>query len=270
MSEIMKDGELRFVIEHLSANLLEVDPAVQRDISQARVKKIANNFAEQSLGVLVVSRRGGVTSEPRYVVLDGQTRLEVIRQVAGTAETTMPVLCQVYLNLSRREEAEIFLTHNDRAAVRKLDGFRISLVAQEQWAVEINAVADRYGYHVNRDKDPGHRFLAVGVAERLYRGERGLDVLDRTFDTINRAWNHTPNAASAEAVIGLGLLYQRHPGDIDFKGLASRLAKAGSPQQFMGVVAQHRHALGITMPEAAYRYAVQLHDKGRKSRRLSG
>ena len=132
-------SELVFNTEYIPANELEVDPSVQRDISPARVKKIANSFAEHSLGILTVSRResrgfadSSNRTQVRYVVLDGQTRLAAVRLVAGTADTSLPLLCQVYRNLSRPEEAEIFLSHNDRAAVRKIDRFRIALVAKRR------------------------------------------------------------------------------------------------------------------------------------------
>ena len=268
-------SELRFEMQEIPANLLEVDPGVQREVSPARVTKIANAFAEHSLGILVVSRRdnrgfadGSGSVQYRYVVLDGQTRLKAVRQVAGNEETTIPLMCQVYRNLSRREEAEIFLSHNDRAAVRKIDRFRIALVAQEQWARDINDVVLRYGYEVNPNVATGRRVTAVAAAEKLYVRPRGLDTLDRTFDTIQRAWNHSPGAASAEAILGIGLVYDRHPGAVKWEDLSPRLARAGSASRFVGEVKQRRHALGISLAEAAYRYVVQLHDKSRRSNRL--
>lgn len=264
-------AELSFVMTELPANVLEVDPAVQRDLSVSRVAKISGNFTEHALGILTVSRRavredGTVTY--RYVVLDGQTRVAAVRKVAGTDDTTMPLMCQVYTNLSRKEEAEIFLSHNDRALVRKIDRFRIALVAQEQWAVEINFVAAKYGFEINPNTPPGRRVTAVSALEKVYRMDGGLDAIDRAFDTITTAWGHDTASANAEALAGLGLLYARHPGEVDFKGLGQRLAASGGPHRFMGAVTQRKHALGIPMAEAAYRVVVQLHDKGRRSRRI--
>jgi hypothetical protein len=269
MSLASHSGELNYVLQEIPANLLDIDPGVQRDLNPNRVKKIADNFNEHSLGVLVVSRRStGQVGKYRYVVLDGQTRLEAIRKVTGQDDTTMGVMCQIYTNLSRREEAEIFLTHNDRSAVRKIDRFRIALVAQEQWAEELNAVVIKHGFEISPNVSTARRVTAIGTLERLYRMDGGLDSIDRAFDTLTTAWGHQVNAASDASLAGLGLLYQRHPGQVDFRGLANRLASAGSSAAFRGEVSQRRQALELTLSEAAYRYVIQLHDKGRKSRRI--
>lgn len=271
MSLASHSGELNYVLQEIPANLLDVDPGVQRDLNPSRVKRIADNFTEHSLGVLVVSRRNrpGDSVPHRYVVLDGQTRLAALRKVTGADDTLLPVMCQVYTNLSRKEEAEIFLTHNDRAAVRKIDRFRIALVAQEQWAEELNAVTVKHGFEINPNVSQARRVTAIGVLERLYRLDGGLDAIDRALDTVTTAWGHQTNAASDASIAGLGLLYQRHPGQVDFRGLAQRLASAGSPAAFRGEVGQRRQALALTLSEAAYRYVVQLHDKGRRSRRIA-
>lgn len=263
-SEVMNAGELKFVVKEIPANLLTVDPEVQRGVTESRVNKIVERFSEGSLGILKVSeRQPGV-----YAVLDGQTRLAAIRRLAGDEATVYPLMCQVYLNLHRKEEARLFLESNDRTAVSSLDKFRLSLVAEEPWAQDINGLAEKHGYTISLSHGPRGRFTAVRVAERIYRMNGGREALDRALGTIASTWGQTPLAASAEAVAGLGLLYQRHPDKVHHVGLTKKLAEAGSPSRFVGAVSDMRAATGVTKSEAAYRYVVRVHDKNMKSNRI--
>ena len=272
----------RFTVETLAANLLEIDPGVQRKPNDTRIARIAADFHESALGVLVVSKRandwavnpavGGIqTAErrpPRYVVLDGQTRLGALRKFAGTSDTTMPVVCQVYHGLSRAEEAEIFLTHNDRAAVRKIDLFRLALVAGQDWAVELNALVKRHGFEASDYAGPERRFTAISTAQRILRLPEGMDALDKAFDLIARSWGYRINAASAEAVDGLGLLFHRHAGDVDVANFARKLASTDTPQTFKANVLNYRATMGVSRTEAAYRYVIKVYNSGRRSRGL--
>jgi hypothetical protein len=262
-----------FTVETLPANLLEVDPSVQRKLNDSRVAKIAADFHEAALGVLIVSARTHLPAlsdetETRYVVLDGQTRLAALRKFTGTEATAFPVVCQIFTGLTRAEEAEIFLTHNDRAAVRKIDLFRLALVAGQPWAVELDEVVRRHGYEARDAITPERRFTAISTAQRIIRLPEGLDALDRAFDLIARSWGYRVNAASAEAVDGLGLLFHRHGKDVDVPGFARKLAATDTPQTFKANVMAYRATMGVSRTEAAYRYVIRVYNAGRRSRGL--
>lgn len=268
----------RFTVETLQANQLEVDPHVQRKLNENRVAKIASDFHEAALGVLIVSARhaSGIDTsgnpqpapQTRYVVLDGQTRLEAIRKFTGTPETKMPVVCQVFYGLTRAEEAEIFIEHNDRAAVRKLDLFRLALVAGHEWAVELDAVVKRHGYEASDSGSRERRFTAVSTAQRIIRLPDGMSALDRAFDLLARSWGYRDGAASAEAVDGLGLLFHRHGSAVDVVTFAKKLASTETPQTFKANVMAYRAATGISRTEASYRYVIKVYNSGKRTRQL--
>lgn len=259
-------GEYKYNFDHIPANLLEIDPGVQRPVSKTQVTRIAANFSEEALGVITVSARQDlVHNAVRYIVLDGQTRLHAVRAVAGTDDTSIQMLAQVYHNLTREEEAKIFLTHNDRVSVNPLAKYRVSLVAGEEWALDIHRIADRHGFEVSVDAPIHRRFTAVGRARTILAQEGGLDALDRAFDTITRAWGHQKKAASAETVSGLGLLYLRHNGKVDHHGLVMRLKESGDAASFCGKVKQRMGDMGLSLAEASYSRLVQLHDKSKKT-----
>lgn len=270
------DGR-RFTIETLPANLLDVDPHVQRKLNDNRVTKLAADFHEAALGVLIVSARralampgapGDVDETTRYIVLDGQTRLAALRKFTGTDDTKMPVVCQVFHGLTRAEEAEIFIEHNDRAAVRKIDLFRLALVAGHEWAVELNSVIARHGYEASDTGSRERRFTAISTAQRILKLPDGMSALDRAFDLLARSWGYRDGAASAEAVDGLGLLFHRHGSSVDVLTFAKKLASVETPQTFKANVMAYRAATGISRTEAAYRYIIKIYNSGKRTRQL--
>lgn len=266
----------RFTVETLKANQLEVDPHVQRKLNESRVAKLAADFHEAALGVLIVSARtnsfrpgeDGEEIPVRYVVLDGQTRLAAIRKFCGTEDTALPVVCQVFHGLSRAEEAEIFIEHNDRAAVRKIDLFRLALVAGHGWAVELDAVVKRHGYEATDSADKSRRFTAISTAQRIVRLPDGINALDRTFELLARSWGYRDGAASAEAVDGLALLFHRHGSAVDVVTFAKKLAATETPQTFKANVMAYRAATGISRTEASYRYVIKVYNSGKRTRQL--
>lgn len=263
----------RFTVETLPANLLDVDVHVQRKLNESRVAKLAADFHEAALGVLIVSARDSLDPESnkpftRYVVLDGQTRLAAIRKFTGTDDTKMPVVCQVFHNLTRAQEAEIFIEHNDRAAVRKIDLFRLALVARHEWAVELNAVIARHGYEASDSGSRERRFTAISTAQRIIKLPDGMSALDRAFELLARSWGYRDGAASAEAVDGLGLLFHRHGSAVDVVTFAKKLAASETPQTFKANVMAYRAATGISRTEAAYRYVIKLYNSGKRTKQL--
>lgn len=270
------DGR-RFTIESLPADQLTVDPHVQRKLNETRVAKLAANFHEAALGVFIVSARAanpipgsGQPEAPgtRYVVLDGQTRLAALRKFTGTEHTKMPVMCQVFHGLTRAEEAEIFIEHNDRGAVRKIDLFRLALVAGHRWAVQLNDLVVKHGFEANPDASPERRFTAISTAQRIVKLPDGYAALDKAFDLINRSWGHRVNAASQESVDGLGLLFQRHGAAVDATTFARKLALTDTPQTFKANVMAMRGAMRISRTEAAYQYVLAVYNKGRRTQQL--
>jgi hypothetical protein len=260
----------RFEVLTLPASLLDVDPDVQRVLNENRVRKLADSFDESALGIFTVSARDSLDPETRtsgyhYVVLDGQTRLAALRRFTGTDDTTLPVICQVYYGLTRQQEAETFLSHNDRAAVRTIDKFRLAIVAKEPWALDLDRMVREHGFEIGRGARPTHRFTAVASARRIMNLSEGPDALNRAFDLMVRAWGHRRNTASAEAVDGLGLLYQRHGAAVDTVNFAPKLAGSDTPQTFKSGVLALYGADSIARTEAAYRYTVRLYNSGRKS-----
>lgn len=268
----------QFTIKEIPADRLSVDPRVQREANPARVRRMADNWDDNMVGVLVVSQRdrnplplpADATEGPEFVVLDGQTRLEAFRLVCNDdSVTTAPLLAQVYEGLVLEEEAQIFLQHNDRRAVTPLDRFRIAVTAKEEWALDIFGMAARKGWFAKgMGSGPNtRRFAAVGSLEKLYLLDEGVS-LQRVFDVIDAAWGNPSGAVCPETVSGLGSLFYRYGDQIDTRSLVLKLGKVGFNRFMSGVADRRRVNPGTSVSKAASDWVLDLYNSGRRTRRL--
>lgn len=262
-------------VRKLKASQLTVDPDVQRQPQPARVKAIAEDWDDLMVGVLTVSHRtrysaGGIAVYDRpeeYVVLDGQTRLEAFRLVAGDPETNGELLCEVYEGLTKTEEALIFLKHNNRRSVHASDTFRIAHTAGQDWAVQITDVLAANGWAA-RGVDAGRpmrQFSAVSAAKKIY-DLGGRDALVKTFTTITNAWgSKNRDAVNAATLYGLGMLHSRHP-ELTSKQLHGFVTKLGktTPLNFTAEVTADKRRYRQSVQTAAYNYVIALYNRGRE------
>ena len=269
-------------VRDIPANLLTVDPRVQRVLDPGRVRKIASSWDDLMVGVLTVSHRtdvplpvpdgGGNFTTDEYVVLDGQTRLEAFRAVCG-ASTVATLRAEVHTGLTVKEEAAMFLEHNNRKAVTPLDRYRIALVAGEEWAEAIYDIAALYNWFAQgTDPAPGHvgrvrRFTAIAAAEKIYRTDDGTALL-RVFSAIDTAWPKEPGTVTTETLNGLGLIFARHP-DLDHHGLTLKLGKTGYYKYVSGIHDTRRGNTGMSIAQASYTHTLDIYNRGRRTRRIS-
>lgn len=266
-------------VRELPANTLIVDPRVQRVLDPVRVRKIANTWDDLMVGVLTVSHRlpsfDEVTDE-QFVVLDGQTRLEAFRAVCGK-DTVAPLRVEVHEGLTLKEEAAIFLRHNDRKGVTPLDRYRIALVAGEEWATDIYDIAEKYEWFARgTDTRPGYegkirRFESISAVEKIYRADQGEAVpgtaLLRVFATVGDAWPNETGTITSETINGLGMIFSRHP-DLDHHGLTHKLKKIGYYKYVSGIHDTRRGNSGMSVAAAAYAHTLDIYNLGRRSRRI--
>jgi hypothetical protein len=264
----------------LPANILTIDPRVQRKLDQRRVDRLTSEWDDLMVGIITVSHRTGpVLNDPfeepvdEYVVLDGQTRVAAFRQVCGEA-TAQPLLAQVHTGLTLEEEAAIFLKHNNRKAVISADRFRIAVVAGEQWALDITKILAEHNWTargVTVDGTPRRQFGGVVAAEKIYR-LGGYDALKHTFVTIENAWGSKDrDAVCAHTLYGIGLLHARHPEltSAQLHGFVTKLSKV-SPGTFIGDVSSDKRRFSQSVQTAAYNYVIEIFNKGRhEENRLS-
>lgn len=261
-------------VMRIRADHLVIDPSVQRMQDARRITKIANEWTDEAVGILTVSHRtgphGSWRGEEEYVIIDGQTRYLALLERKGE-DTRESLRCDVYEELTKEEEAALFLMHNDRKAILPRDLFRLSLVAGEPWAVQIHEITYEFGWYLQGD-EPGkaraknmHRFQAIGAVKKVYQA--GPETLRRTLHVINTAWGFQPYTVCMETLSGVGTLIARYP-EVDDAGLIRRLSKI-TYERYLATVSDYHRVGGVTSKaQAAYRYTVDLYNKGRRSQQI--
>jgi hypothetical protein len=253
---------------------LTVDPKVQRQLDQSRVRKLARDWDRDMEGVLTVSLReweatpgdsGESFGQSELVVLDGQTRMEAARIAGVTA-----LRAEVFEGLSEAQEAAIFLKHNDRKAVTPRDRFRLSVVALDEKALTIRDIAADHGWFLQGMPQPekGFRmFSAISAAEKVYDYDGGK-ALRRAFDVIDRAWGRAPGVVCSESVYGLGQLFGENPTGLDAAGLVHKLGKLGFNTYVSAISDRRRTHPGTSIRSASLEWTVELYNRGRRNHRI--
>lgn len=250
------------VSKTLRVDDLIVDPEVQRALDSVKADKIAKNLRLAGIGSLVVSHRPDGTNH----VIDGQHRRAALRS-AGLGDNL--INCLVYENLTRAEEAAMFLLLNDRTSVTPIDKFRIKVIRGDVDACDINKILAGSGWYVGASKSRG-RVWAIGAVESLYARarERGPEILTLLLKTVGEAWDYDGDSLRSEIVSGLGGVLLRHESETDIPKLVHELSEFGGPRLLIGKAKALRDMKGGTVADAMAEILIVAHNKKKQSRRL--
>lgn len=208
--------------ETVPVGRLNVDPEVQRPLNLAKVTDIKRSFNWDAVGVLTVSSRG---ADEYMVVLDGQTRLQVVKELT---DNTGVLPCRVFRGLTKEQEALLFLALNNTTKVRPLDQFRVKVTAEDPVAVDINRMIRSYGWDVGSGKNTGY-VNAVAALQWVYRKseEAGCEpnLVQMVALVTKRAWGLDPDGMTGPLIKGLGLLFLVHSSRIEVDRLVERLSR---------------------------------------------
>jgi len=84
---------------------------------------------------------------------------------------------------------------------------------------------------------------------------------------INVAWGFEPYTVCMETLMGIGKVIARYP-DVDDASLIRKLSRI-TPDRYLATVADYRRVGGVTSKaQAAYRYTVDLYNKGRRTNQI--
>lgn len=189
--------------EWLPIKDMKVSPQAQRSLQAAWVATLASEFKPDALGVITVNKRGGLV----YVV-DGMHRVHALRQLGGDDQL---VECDVYSELSLRQEADLFLELNHRLRVDTMATFQIGVVAERPTQVAVQDIVQGQGLVVSKDTMRG-AIRAVGTLESIYKNG-GARTLTRTLRLAHGSFGDS--GLGANVLGGVGLVCQRYNGELD-------------------------------------------------------
>lgn len=180
----------------------------QRNLSQARIEKTAENFDLFQINPVKVSRRDGIN-----YVFNGQHTIEIVALASGSRET--PVWCMIYDDLCYEHEADIFA--NQMKFAKNLAPYEIfvaNIEAQNQDQLMIKDLVESYGMKISAKRAPGH-ICAVSTLEAIYT-KYGYQILNRVLRLIIGTWEGDSNSFSANimnAVTKLCVVYKDQMND---------------------------------------------------------
>jgi hypothetical protein len=191
-------------LKDMLATEFAVDPHVQRELNEPRVKKLVDEFDPNLLGLIIASKR----PDGRTYILDGQHRVVAARRKGYTGLFAT----RVYEGLTVAEEADAFLGHNNTRQVSALDKFLVRVTKGDPGAVALNNALNRYGLKAS-GQHTGGMFSAIVALERVYAGFLGrpmdmrLDLVEAVLHILTRAYGAEERKAfQANTIQGVGLI----------------------------------------------------------------
>lgn len=244
------------VYRELPINRLFIKEIYQRDQNaqfDKWVNETTDNFDPDLLGVLMVAEENG-----QYFVWDGQGRLELLKRLGFTH-----AWCQIS-EADERRQAELFGQQVNRRNLTWTDRHKAAIVEGNEAALDIDVVAQTYGYNVGLGEN---RIRAVGALYWIYsRG--GSALLDDVLRTIATDWSETKDGLSDRAMKGLGFFYNAFPPDVVDRDEAIKVFADVSPSQILGESAKNTQVTSGSNNSAEFARLLMKHFNKKMGRRL--
>lgn len=210
---------------------IRVSPNGQRELNNARVKKILDSLDMERLGTMTVSHRDGF-----YWLIDGQHRYHALKEFFGEGYEEWEVEAWCYFDLTEEQEAEKFLQHNEVLAVDAYSKFKVGVAAGRPIESDINRIVLSLGLKVTRQH--GHGCItAVGALTNVYT-KYGARSLVSTLFTLREAFGDY--GYESTVIQGLALFGERYAGRVDERRLLEKLAS--KPKGVKGLI-NHAHLI---------------------------
>lgn len=188
----------------------------QRGLRSTWVGRIAKDFKEGLLGVLIVSYRDG-----KYYVVDGQHRLEAAKRV-GVED----VICQVHTGLTYEEEADLFREYNkQRKGLSAHDLFKAALESKDPMAMDIMHLVEKYDFRLPlySCKLDNH-ITATAAVQDIYK-RIGSEGFERLLKLLRDTWDGERSSLERNFMNGLGLFIKLHNEEFDDEEFVKKLGK---------------------------------------------
>jgi hypothetical protein len=248
---------MKYKVRIVRLSEIKSDPAVNRQLDDSWVSKLAANWDEAKAGMVVLSDRGAY-----FVPLDGQHRIEAMRQL--TADDRR-VEALVHEGLTLAQEAYLFLALNDDRPVRPFDKFEKLVTAEDSTACHIVAILDALALRV----EMGSRAGAVGAVvalQRIYRWDPTGELLRSTLTVAKQAWGRDASSFYGDILSGIGLFLRAFP-EVNTKRLSNVLARsANGVSGLIGKGRTLREMHGGTVAGGVAEAVQSLYNKGLKNK----
>lgn len=238
---------------------LRLHPALNREVSPARVRELYNDMNLDSLGRFAVWRDGS-----SLYVIDGQHRKLALEE-HGLGD--LKVRADEYRGMTFEDACEQFLNLNKGLVVRPFDKFDKGWKAGRMAETETKRIIEEAGLTPAAVVGDG-RLVAVGAALDVWKLDQG-EALATALRVATSAWGTTPDAVEGQIIRGLGLVAHRYNGELDYDVLIKKLAKSGRPATIIGKARAQREFEGGSIGRNVAQIVVALYNKGLRSRQVA-
>lgn len=181
---------------------LRVNDRAQREFNESWARSILANFDPDKMQYPVVNHRAG-----HYYIADGQHSVWANKMWLGSW-SDQKIECIVHEGLTEEQEAELFLSLNNKRTVGPFEKFRAAVTAGRPDEVNIEAVVQAQGCKVSRNRSQPGAIAAVASLQKIYR-DYGPVILGETVGLIRDCYGDAGYEASI--LVGLASVLDRYP-----------------------------------------------------------
>ena len=181
---------------------LRVNERAQREFSEPWGNTILAGFDPDKMQYPTVNHRGG-----RYYIVDGQHSVWAYKMWLGSWDD-QKVECIVHEGLTEEQEAELFLSLNNKRTVGPFEKFRAAVTAGRSDEVNIEAVVNAQGCKISRNRSQPGAIAAVASLAKIYR-DCGPVILGETVGIIRDCYGD--DGYEAAILVGIASVLDRYP-----------------------------------------------------------
>lgn len=174
---------------------------------QNKINKIAREWDIQQCGMIIVSYRNG-----KFYIVDGQNRYLAAGMVGLDA---LP--CQIFENLDIKGEARVFANQNiNKSNLSSFDLFKAELVAEDETALAVKAICDRYSISTKKSAASTTGTLkGLDITKRIYNN-CGEEALEWIFNIIQDCgWHDVKGGYGSVIMAAIYNIFTNHNNELN-------------------------------------------------------
>lgn len=216
--EHLPDMELRYI----PANLLSSDVEFQRECKLTKVKRIEKDYNPLDLSLVKVCALEDETYGTRYIVIDGQHTVEIIKLHCKNEAAIVP--CIVYLGLSYEEAAGMFARQRMNSTdPTGYETTKANREAGDEKAVRLFSIVKAYSYKLGSVRKDYCITATKNLANIV--ATYGEECLMRELELIADTWDGRSAYLTGPFLTNLARFISTFWDDIDYEQFANRMSE---------------------------------------------
>ena len=181
---------------------LRINERAQREFNEPWARSILAGFDPDKMQYPTVNHRDG-----HHYVVDGQHSVWAYKMWLQFWDD-QKIECIVHEGLTEEQEAELFLSLNNKRVVGGLEKFKAAVTAGRADETNIDAVVRAQGCKISRNRSQSGAIRAVGSLSKIYR-DYGPVVLGETVGLIRDCYGDA--GYEAAILVGIAGVLDRYP-----------------------------------------------------------